>query len=79
MERWIASLVCCGTLMACVSAPLAEVAGAPEPTRIEVDQAAGEIRFIVDGSPVARLVSSGFVVHRNVSYQGVLEQAPRTP
>lgn len=42
------------------------------PTRIEIDQAKGEIVFVVDGRPAAQIVSSGIMVPGDIRYGGTM-------
>ena len=42
------------------------------PTRIEIDQAKGEVVIIIKGQPAARIVSSGLIVPGDVRFTGRL-------
>jgi hypothetical protein len=52
--------------------PLPSGAAKSQNTRIEIDQDAGAIHFVIDGAEVARLDAAGLHVREGVSYGGML-------
>lgn len=55
-----------------VSAQESKPKSAPEPTRVEADSEASEIRFYIDGDVAAVLKSDGLHVRKRVFYGGAL-------
>lgn len=64
--------VACTALLGCAVSAWPALAEPSQRTRIEVDQKAKAIHFIVDGVPVARLVSTGLIVSGDISFDGQL-------
>lgn len=72
MYRRTVRVACWVALMAGVSVAVPALAEPSATTRIEVDPAAEQIRFVVGGVHVAYLVSTGLIVTGDVSFDGHL-------
>ncbi len=68
----ISLLALTATAQAAETKPAPAPAGQQPATRIETDQKAGIIRFIVNGKEVARLDANGLTVRGNIAYTGTL-------
>ncbi|WP_146132771.1 hypothetical protein [Hasllibacter halocynthiae] len=74
MRKLLAITILLVSVPAFAQEPVVESEKVPE-TRIEVDEEASEIRFIIDGIEQARLTSDGLKVRGNIEYGETLRDA----